>query len=87
MDRTPATLVVKVVLGYTYNDKSTPQELTARKVEIIDFLRSYFKTKTVAELQQEKKIKIEIRNEINDNILTKNKIKDVLFTQYDIVEQ
>ena len=86
-ERIPATLIVDVALGYTNNDKSTPQELSARKVEIIDFLRSYFRNKTVAELRQEEKIKIEIRNEVNDNILTKNKIKDVRFTQYDIVEQ
>ncbi len=86
-DRIPATLIVDVALGYTNNDKSTPQELSARKVEIIDFLRSYFKGKTTAELRQEEKIKIEIKHEINDNVLTKNKIKDVRFTQYDIVEQ
>ena len=86
-ERIPATLIVDVALGYTNNDKSTPQELSARKVEIIDFLRSYFRNKTVAELRQEEKIKIEIRNEVNDNIVTKNKIKDVRFTQYDIVEQ
>lgn len=86
-ERIPATLIVDVALGYTNNDKSTPQELSARKVEIIDFLRSYFRNKTVAELRQEEKIKIEIRNEVNDNILTKNKIKDVRFTQYGIVEQ
>lgn len=86
-DTIPAILVVDVAFGYTNNDKSTPQELTARKVEIIDFLRSYFKSKTVSELRREEKIKIEIRNEMNDNVLTKNKIKDVRFTKYDIVEQ
>lgn len=86
-DKIPATLVTEIALGYTNNDKATPQELSARKIEIIDFLRSYFKSKTVAELRQEEKIKIEIRNEINDNILTKNKIKGVRFTQYDIIEQ
>lgn len=86
-DSIPALLVVDVAFGYTNNDKSTPQELSARKVEIIDFLRSYFKNKTVAELRKEEKIKIEIRNEMNDNVLTKNKIKDVRFTKYDIVEQ
>ncbi len=86
-DRIPATVLVDVAFGYTNNDKTTPQELSARKVEIIDFLRNYFENKTVTELKQEEKIKIEIRNEINDNILTKNKIKDVRFTKYDIVEQ
>ncbi len=86
-DRIPATVAVKVALGYTTGDKNTPQELSARKVELIDFLRKYFKNKTAAELKQETKIQIEIKNEINDNILTKNKIRDVRFTQYDIIEQ
>ncbi len=86
-DRIPATVIVKIAFGYTTGDKNTPQELSARKVEMIDFLRYYFKQKTAAELKQEEKIKIEIKNEINDNVLTKNKIRDVRFTQYDIVEQ
>ncbi len=86
-DAVPASLMVQVAFGYTSNDKSTPQEISARKVEITDFLRSYFQSKTVAELRQEEKIKIEIRNEMNDNVLTRNKIKDVRFTKYEIVEQ
>ncbi len=86
-DTTPATIIVSVELGYTANDKATPQELTGRLVELKDFLRSYFQNKTIAELRQEEKIKIEIRNEINDNILSKTKIKSVAFTQYDIIEQ
>jgi len=86
-DNVPASLMVQVAFGYTSNDKSTPQELSARKVEITDFLRSYFQGKTVAELKQEGKVKIEIRNEMNDNVLTSGKIKDVRFTKYEIVEQ
>ena len=86
-DVVPATVVANVELGYPQNDKTTSQELTARLVELKDSLRSYFQNKTVAELRQEEKIKIEIRNEINDNILSKSKIKAVAFTQYDIIEQ
>lgn len=86
-DVIPGTVIVNIELGYPANDKTTPQELTARLVELKDFLRAYFQKKTVAELRQEEKIKIEIRNEINDNILSKSKIKGVAFTQYDIIEQ
>ena len=81
-----ASLIVKVALGYTSNDKLTPQNISARKIEITDFLRSYFQSKTVQELRQEEKIKIEIRNKMNDNVLTKTKIKDVRFTKYEIIE-
>lgn len=84
-DRIPATLIVDIALGYTNNDKAAPAELSARKVELIDFLQTYFNRKTAAELTQREKVRIDLRNEINDNILTKNKIKDVRFTQYDII--
>ena len=86
-DVIPATVIANVELGYPQNDKTTSQELTARLVELKDFLRFYFQSKTIAELKQEEKIKIEIRNQINDNILSKSKIKAVAFTQYDIIEQ
>lgn len=86
-DTLPATVVVNPAFGYTNNDKATPTELSARKVELLDFLRAYFTRKTADELRREEKIKIEIRNEINDNILSKTKIKDVRFTRYDIIEQ
>ncbi len=86
-DQIPASVVVEVALGYTFEDKATPAELSSRLVELKDFLRKYFTRKTAAELRNEDKIKIEIRNAINDNILSKTKIKDVRFTQYDIVEQ
>ena len=85
-DAVPGTVVVDIELGYPVNDKTTQQELSDRLVELRDFLRSYLQNKTVAELRQEEKIKIEIRNEINDNILAKSKIRSVIFTQYDIIE-
>ncbi len=86
-DSIPASVVADIALGYTMDDKVTPSELTARLVELTDFLRSFFQHKTAAELRNEDKIKIEIRNSINDNILSKSKIKDVRFVKYEIVEQ
>jgi flagellar FliL protein len=86
-DSLPASVVCDIVLGYTMDDKATPTELTSRLVELKDYLRSFFQHKTAAELRNEDKIKIEIRNSINDNILSNSKIKDVRFTKYEIVEQ
>jgi len=85
-DAIPASVVVEMAFGYT-DEKTTPTELTSRLIELKDFLRSYFQQKTAAELRNEEKIKIEIRNSINDNILSNSKIKDVRFTKYEIVEQ
>lgn len=87
MDSIPASVVADIVLGYPPDDKTTPSELTSRLVELKDFLRSFFQHKTASELRNEDKIKIEIRNSINDNILSNSKIKDVRFTKYEIVEQ
>lgn len=86
-DVPPASVVVDIALGYGIDDKITSSELTGRIVELKDFLRSFFQKKTADDLRNEEKIKIEIRNSINDNILSKSKIKDVRFTKYEIVEQ
>lgn len=84
----PATVIVRVSLGYSQDDKNTPSEISARQIELMDFLRSFFKSKTYNELEDnEEAIKIEIRNLINDNILTKGKIKRVMLTQYDVILQ
>lgn len=82
------TIVVKINLGYSQEDKDTPGELSGRSIELQDFLRSYFRGKTYDELDSnEEAIKIELRNLINDNILTTGKIKRVMITQYDLVLQ
>ena len=61
-----------------------------RSVEIKDFLRRYFSGKTAAELKNvdnEDKLKMEIRNGINDKVLSGSKIRDVSFDQKDVIEQ
>ncbi|MBQ9494538.1 MAG: flagellar basal body-associated FliL family protein [Treponema sp.] len=88
-DAIPATVVAGVRLGYKKEDKATASEITARRFELIDYLRRYFSQKTIAELQpqNEARIKIELRNGINDEILSKSKIRSVLFEQLDVIEQ
>lgn len=88
-DDIPASVVVNIALGYKKDDKATATEITERKIELTDFLRRYFTEKTIAELkpQNEQKLKIELRNAINDEILSNTKIRDVSFQQLDVVEQ
>mgnify|MGYP000939225527 CR=1 FL=1 len=88
-DDIPASVVVNIALGYKKDDKATATEITERKIELTDFLRRYFTEKTIAELkpQNEQKLKIELRNAINDEILSNSKIRDVSFQQLDVVEQ
>ena len=88
IDPIPASVIVNVVLGYKVDDKVASNELTARKIEIQDYLRKYFSSKKVIELkpQNEDMLKLEIKNDIND-ILTSSSIKDVRFLKFDVVEQ
>lgn len=88
-DEIPATVVVEVVLGYKVDDKTTATEITQRQIEIKDFLRRYFTGKTTDELKpnNEVKLQMEIRNTINDDILSTSRIKDVKFLQLDVIEQ
>ena len=88
-DEIPATVVVEVVLGYKVDDKTTATEITQRQIEIKDFLRRYFTGKTTDELKpnNEVKLQMEIRNTINDDILSTSRIKDVKFLTLDVIEQ
>lgn len=87
-DDIPATVRVDVVLGYKKDDKATSTEITQRTVELKDFLRRYFNSKTAAELRNtanEERLKIELKNDINDKYLTSSKIRDVVFLQKDVI--
>jgi len=84
-DEIPASVIVDARLGYDFDDKTTPAELSSRLVELKDFLRRFFTHKTAEELRNEERIKLEIRDGINDNILSRSRIKDVRFVQYEII--
>ncbi len=87
-DDIPATVIVDVVLGYKHEDKACSTEITQRNIELKDYLRRYFTQKTAEELkpQNEQRLKIELRNAINDEILSSSKIKDVSFLQLEVIE-
>ena len=88
-DPISASVSIQIALGYKKDDKQASAEITARRIEIIDFLRRYFSQKTQEELrpEHEDEIKIEIREGINDNILSNSKIRSVMFTAKDVVSQ
>ena len=89
-DDIPATIRVDVALGYKKDDKATSTEITLRSVELKDFLRRYFSGKTAQELRNtnnEDNLKNELKNGINDKILSSSRIRDVVFLQKDVIEQ
>lgn len=89
-DDPPATVRIDVALAYKKDDKTTSTEITQRTVELKSFLRRYFNGKTAAELKNannEDALENEIKNGINDKILSSSRIRDVVFMQKDVIEQ
>lgn len=88
-DPIPASVVVQVAIGYKKEDKAASAEITSRRIEITAFLRRFFSEKTVAELGplNEDVLRQQIRDQINDDILSSSKIRDIQFTSLDVVQQ
>ena len=89
-DEPGATVRVNVFLGYKKDDKATSTEITGRSVEIKEFLRRYFRGKTAAELKNannEEKFLQEIRNGINDKVLSGSKIRAVTLEDLSVGDQ
>ena len=88
-DAVPASVTVTIALGYKKDDKMASSEITERRIEIIDFLRRFFSEQTVEDLkpQNEELLKQQIRDQINDDILSNSRIRDVRFTGKDVVQQ
>ena len=89
-DDPPATVRVDVVLGYKKDDKATSTEITQRTVELRSYLRRYFNSKTASELRNpgyEDYLQNEIKNGINDKILSSSRIRAVEFQQKDVIVQ
>ena len=88
-DAVPASVVVQVALGYKKDDKQASTEISQRLIEIKSFLRQYFSERTIEELkpQNEDILMQQIRDRINDDILSDSKIRSVKFTTLDVVEQ
>jgi flagellar FliL protein len=87
-DVSPSTVVVKVNIGYTENDTATASELIARRYQLQDFLRNFFSKKMVEELrpENESRIKNEIRELLNTQVLDKARARIILFDKFEIVE-
>jgi flagellar FliL protein len=88
-DPVPASVSVTIALGYKKEDKAASTEITERRIEIIDFLRRFFSEQTVEDLrpQNEEVLRQQIRDQINDDILSNSRIRDVRFTGKDVIQQ
>ena len=73
-------------MGYKKDDKQASTEISQRLIEIKAFLRQYFSERTKEELkpQNEDILRQQIRDRINDDILSDSKIRNVQFTTLDV---
>jgi flagellar FliL protein len=85
-DTVPASLVVKVNLGFDTSDTKAPAEMTERRLQMQDFLRGYFSKKRFAELQpaNEAQLKEEIKAQLN-TFFSKRYVREVLFERFDVI--
>jgi flagellar FliL protein len=59
-DNPPYSVVVDMVIGYDLNDNIAATELTGRLYELRDFVRSFFRSRTAAQLENEARVKEDI---------------------------
>ena len=87
-EENPATIRIQVNLGYK-DDKAASTEITSRRVEITDTLRRFFSEQTANDLkpQNEEILRQNIKDLLNDTILSDSRIRDVRFTQLDVTRQ
>ncbi|MDR1787514.1 MAG: flagellar basal body-associated FliL family protein [Treponema sp.] len=86
-DEIPYSVVVDMRIAYDLNDNAANTELTSRTEELRDFVRSYFRNKTAAELQPENegRLKRDIIELLNTRYLNVAKVRAIYFDQLDVM--
>ena len=87
-DENPATVSVRLSLGYKKSDKAACTEIANRRIEIVDMLRRFFSEQTANDFkpQNEEILRQNIKDMLNDTILSDSRIRDVRFTQLDVIQ-
>ncbi len=87
-DPDPKTILVEIQLGYDYEKlgESFRTELGKRTPELTDLIRSYFGSKSSAELgpQHEEELKSELKERINA-VLRRGKIQKIVILQFQVI--
>ncbi|MCR5218463.1 flagellar basal body-associated FliL family protein [Treponema sp.] len=74
---------IQLAIGYNISEKKAQAELKSRKIELIDFLRRFFSNCSAEDLKPENDavLRAKLKDEINQNLLTKPFVEDVKFIQ------
>ena len=85
--RDAASVTVVVNLGFDQNDTVTSGELLSRKLELRDFVRSYFTGKYANDLlpENETRLKQDIMEILNTRFLDTGKVRIILFDRLDVL--
>jgi len=86
-DPVPYAVVVDMILGYNMNDNAAATEMTTRLYELRDFVRSFFRSKTAAELrpENEARLKQEILELLNTRVFSSARVQLITFNQFDVM--
>ena len=73
---------MEIAIGYKENDKVTATELESRKIEIQTFLKHFISENSYQDFSplNEDNLRTEIKNGINDKVLTSARIRDIRIT-------
>ena len=89
--RTKDDYSVSVVMniGYDTTDDTAYSELSSKKFELQAFLQRYFAGKNADELnpENEERIKQDIKEMLNKRFLETARIRDIVFTKFDVMEK
>ncbi|GHV54936.1 flagellar basal body protein FliL [Spirochaetia bacterium] len=84
------TVTVEVQIGYDdlNGNAAAASNINAYQVEMRDWVRRYFSSKTAADLlpENELRLKNEIRERLNTEILDTTKARQIMFTRFDVME-
>ena len=82
------TVVVDMLIEYDLNNNAAQTELTGRINQLRDFTRNYFASKYFGDLtpENEDKLKMEIREILNNRYLDTAKVRGILFNKLDVME-
>ncbi|GHV91522.1 flagellar basal body protein FliL [Spirochaetia bacterium] len=85
-DEAVYSVTIDMIIGYDLNNAAATTEFGTRQYELRDFVRSYFRGKYAAELENEDRLKQEIKEILNTRYLDIAKARNIVFNKFDVME-
>jgi len=87
-DPIPYSVVVEMIIHYDLNDNAAMTELNDRRLELVDFTRTFFRSKRAHDLrpENEQRLRQEIIEHLNTRILNTARVRMITFNQLDVMQ-